>query len=426
MTFTKIPLFLILSAIALYIGFIPNRENQDSMNSTLMVGVSKMNITPSTPIRMSGYGGRDEPFKGVHDSLYVTATVFYDGSVKSVIITADLIGFSHAFCENTIQKIAETSGIQENNIMLSANHNHGGPVNKTYSENADKDVEKYVAELQQKIVHTVAEASDHLQPAMIGMGVGTCKMNINRRARFADGNIWLGRNPDGPCDHDVAVVRIDDMDRNPIGLLVNWPCHGTASGQENYLITGDWPGLAARFVEKDFDREVVVAVTAGASADINPIYGPNDNFREIESVGMLVGEEILRVAATIQTHPNGRIEASKMTAMANGKKQFESRAPNQKLESAEPVPINLSTMKIGDIVFAGVSGELMTEIGMRIKEESPYKNTVIITHCNGASGYLCTNQAYPEGGYESMVSRVMPGTEYLISDNLKKMIRNLQ
>ena len=112
--------------------------------------------------------------------------------------------------------------------------------------------------------------------------------------------------------------------------------------------------------------------------------------------------------------------------MANGKKPLENRAPNQKLESAAKVPINLSVMKIGSIVFAGVSGELMTEIGMRIKEESPYKNTIIITHCDGASGYLCTNQAYPEGGYEAMVSKVMPGTEYLISDNLRKMIQNFK
>ena len=108
--------------------------------------------------------------------------------------------------------------------------------------------------------------------------------------------------------------------------------------------------------------------------------------------------------------------------MANGKKPLESRNPNQKLESNKNVEINLAAMKVGNILFAGVSGELMTEIGMRIKAESPLKNTMIITHCNGSSGYLCTNLSYPEGGYEVMVARTMPGTEYLISENLKKMI----
>ncbi len=418
--------FIIPVLLVSFLGFMLKPGEKDRAENQLMAGAARVNITPTVPIKMSGYGGRTEPFKGVHDSLFVTATVFHDGANKSVIITADLIGFSHQFCEETIQKIASSTGIDKEFILLSANHNHGGPQNKAYGDNASPDIEKYVSNLQQNIIQAVEMANNQLQPAMIGMGVGTCKMNINRRARFADGSVWLGRNPDGPCDHDVAVIRIDDLNRNPIAIHVNWPCHGTVGGQENYQITGDWPGAAARFVEKNLGEHVIVPITAGASADINPIYGPNDKFGDIEAIGMLLGEEILQVASAIETHPKGGIEASKMTVMANGKKPLESREPNQKLESTESVEINLSALRIGNIVFAGVSGELMTEIGMRIKEESPFKNTVIITHCDGNSGYLCTNKAYPEGGYEVMVSRTMPGTEYLISDNLMKMILGFQ
>ncbi|MCK5279251.1 MAG: neutral/alkaline non-lysosomal ceramidase N-terminal domain-containing protein, partial [Cyclobacteriaceae bacterium] len=395
----------LLGIIGAFICFIPVTKEHNSVSSTLHAGSAKVNVTPDTPIPMSGYGNRSEAFKGVHDSLYVTATVFSDGSGKSAIITADLIGFSHSLCDEIIQKIEKTTGIKKDFILLSANHNHGGPRNKAYGDEALPEVEKYVVELQQNIVNAVVQANEKLQPAMIGMGKGTCNMNINRRAKFADGSIWLGRNPDGPCDHDVSVVRIDDLNRNPIALFVNWPCHGTVSGQDNYQITGDWPGASARYVEKAFGGNVIVPVTAGASGDINPIYGPNDNFRDIEAIGMLVGEEVERVVNTIETFPNGNIEALQMTVMANGKKPLESRLPNQKLESNDNVEINLATLKVGNVLFAGVSGELMTEIGMRIKAESPFRNTVIITHCNGNSGYLCTNLAYPEGGYEAMVSR---------------------
>ncbi|MCK5367694.1 MAG: neutral/alkaline non-lysosomal ceramidase N-terminal domain-containing protein, partial [Cyclobacteriaceae bacterium] len=385
----------LLGIIGAFICFIPVTKEHNSVSSTLHAGSAKVNVTPDTPIPMSGYGNRSEAFKGVHDSLYVTATVFSDGSGKSAIITADLIGFSHSLCDEIIQKIEMTTGIKKDFILLSANHNHGGPRNKAYGDEALPEVEKYVVELQQNIVNAVVQANEKLQPAMIGMGKGTCNMNINRRAKFADGSIWLGRNPDGPCDHDVSVVRIDDLNRNPIALFVNWPCHGTVSGQDNYQITGDWPGASARYVEKAFGGNVIVPVTAGASGDINPIYGPNDNFRDIEAIGMLVGEEVERVVNTIETFPNGNIEALQMTVMANGKKPSESRLPNQKLESNDNVEINLATLKVGNVLFAGVSGELMTEIGMRIKAESPFRNTVIITHCNGNSGYLCTNLAYP-------------------------------
>ncbi|MCK5208273.1 MAG: neutral/alkaline non-lysosomal ceramidase N-terminal domain-containing protein, partial [Cyclobacteriaceae bacterium] len=224
----------LLGIIGAFICFIPVTKEHNSVSSTLHAGSAKVNVTPDTPIPMSGYGNRSEAFKGVHDSLYVTATVFSDGSGKSAIITADLIGFSHSLCDEIIQKIEKTTGIKKDFILLSANHNHGGPRNKAYGDEALPEVEKYVVELQQNIVNAVVQANEKLQPAMIGMGKGTCNMNINRRAKFADGSIWLGRNPDGPCDHDVSVVRIDDLNRNPIALFVNWPCHGTVSGQDNY------------------------------------------------------------------------------------------------------------------------------------------------------------------------------------------------
>jgi neutral ceramidase len=68
-------------------------------------------------------------------------------------------------------------------------------------------------------------------------------------------------------------------------------------------------------------------------------------------------------------------------------------------------------VKIDDLVLLGISGELMTEMGMEVKKESRYLATVIITHCNGSNGYICTYKAFSEGGYEVKVSRLMPEVE---------------
>lgn len=415
-----VPAIAILSLLFSFSSSAPFEKIPDS---TILAGAARINCSPWTPIPMSGYGARKDPFKGIHDSLFVRAVVFNDGTNRAAIITADLIGFSHRFCNETIGKIEEATGIQHDYILLAASHNHGGPVNKAYSEEVSPDVEAYVIDLQEKIIEVVKKAGKKLQPVLIGAGTGSCTMNINRRARLADGSIWLGRNPDGPCDHEVSVVRIDDLDRNPIALLVNWPCHGTTGGQENYMITGDWPGAAARFVENGLNNKAIIHVTAGASADINPVYGPNDNFRDIDAIGMLLGEEILRVTEGIRSFPDGKIKAIKKMVEAKGKKQIESRFPNQELDAGENVDIRLSALKIGNVIFTGISGEVMTEIGMQIKRESPFKNTVVISHCNGNSGYICTDKAYPEGGYEIMVTRTMPGTEALITENLLSMIR---
>lgn len=417
-------------ALCFFLGMIPQHEafgqKFGTNKNSLQAGIAKINITPETPIVMSGYGNRKDPFKGVHDSIFATAVVFSDGTNKALILTADLIGFSHEFVKEFMDKAEKSTGIDRKFIMLTATHNHGGPSNRAYRGEAAPEVEAYTNALHEKLLSVAENALKGMQPARVGVGTGKCTMNINRRARLADGTVWLGRNPDGPCDHDVTVVKIEDQAENPMAVMVNWPCHGTVSGQDNYEITGDWPGAVARHVEKAFDGKVVVPVTAGASGDINPIYGPNTSFRDINAIGMMVGEEVEKVAQAVETSDGGKVEAAAMTIRAKGKKPFPDRSPNHTPESNEDVDIQLSVIKVGTLVFAGISGEAMTEIGMKIKAESPYRETIIFTHCNGNSGYLCTDPAYPEGGYEPMVSRTMPGTADLITENLGKMIRSFQ
>ena len=79
-------------------------------------------------------------------------------------------------------------------------------------------------------------------------------------------------------------------------------------------------------------------------------------------------------------------------------------------------------MKIGNIILTGVSGEVFNEISVKMRQQSPYTNTFMITHCNGSSGYLVTDAAYAEGGYEVGSTRARSGAEKAIIDNLLEMI----
>jgi hypothetical protein len=373
---------------------------------------------------MSGYAARKEPFKGVHDDLFASAVVFQSDRIKACIITADVIGFSHEFVDETKRKIHTQTGIPEENILITAAHNHGGPRTRAYGEEPTENEKAYVESLQGKIVQISVESNDNLQPVKIGVGKGVCKMNVNRRARHAEGGIWLGRNPEGVCDQEVGVISLESLSGKTIGLLVNWPCHATTGGQENYMITGDWPGAAAREIEKEFP-EAVVMITAGASGDINPIYGPNNSFDDISSIGQTLADEVIAVCEKMDLYSIRDLEVMSEVIKAEGKKPSESRMPNVSLEPGPKVEIRVVSFKIGNILIAGISGELMNEIGLTIKEESPYKNTFIYTHCNGNSGYLCTDISYEEGGYEPMVSRTMPGTEKQIKDTFREMTNSL-
>ena len=90
---------------------------------------------------------------------------------------------------------------------------------------------------------------------------------------------------------------------------------------------------------------------------------------------------------------------------------------------ADPVDIRLSLVMIGDVAITGVSGEVLVRIGQRLKRESPFTHTFMITHANGSSGYLPDDAAYDQVGYEITTTRVKRGcAENAIVNGLLEMI----
>ncbi len=383
-------------------------QNTSPVVSYAGLGVSQVNITPDSPTLMSGYDSRITPYTEIHDSLYASALFFSYEREKVLLITADLIGFPFEFIDDTKNRISSKIGIPAENILIVATHNHGGP---SIDENGPESVRLYTGELKKKLTEMAFRASKNVVPFRIGIGKGYCNMNINRRAEYAEGEIWIGENPDGPCDHELDVVKFESMDNKTLAVLINWPCHGTVTGYSNFQITGDWPGAAARYIKQQTGEDVVVAVTAGASADINSIYRPSDSFRRVEAVGYHVGRETNHVFSQIETLPVKFLQTIETTLYFPGKERDDDHFPKTSYRPGPEKEIRLSVTKIGNLVFAGISGELMTEIGMEIKEQSPYSGTMVFTHCNGSSGYICTDKSYPEGGYEVQVTEFMPGVE---------------
>ena len=418
----KIHLFCI--CILTLLGNFSINHAQDTPTQVRM-GAAKVNITPAVPVPMSGYDSRKLPFSGVHDELFATALYFRSQENSLLLITADVIGYSSWFVAETREMISNRIGIAPENIMITAVHNHGGPVTKAYERDVPESVENYVKELQEKFISLSVQASENPVPIRMGTGKGYCELNINRRAEFADGGIWLGRASDKPCDHEVSIVRFDDFNDRTLAVLINWPCHATTSGPGNTQITGDWPGAATRYFNKQAGEEVVVAITAGASGDINPIYGPGNDFKEIEAVGYHVGKTAWEAYNQISSSPVRSLEANNTTLVLPGKKQGKDHFPQKEYESGPDVEIDLSAFRIGHLVLAGISGELMHEIGVNIKKQSPFQNTHIVTHCNGSSGYICTDKAYTEGGYEVKVTHLMPGSETPLTSQVLQMINKL-
>jgi hypothetical protein len=403
-----------LTLIILSILLIPiNASGQKSSDdkSLYKMGVSQINITPEEPVMMSGYAARKTPSTGVHDSLYASALYFTGNNKQTLLITSDLIGFPSDMVDDIKKTINNRTGIPVENIFITAVHNHGGPSIRVYESTPNEATDRYISKLKENLLNLSVSAAVNPVPFKMGIGKGECFLNVNRRALLASGYIGLGRDQQKPCDHTLAVIRFEDLNNNLIALLINWPCHGTVTEDDNYRITGDWPGAAARYIKKEIGKNVVVAVTAGASADIDPLYGGRTNFNDVNTVGYNLARETVKVLSGISVKPVRDIQTANLSVKFPGKQRGADNKPPVSYDPAPEVELRLSGMKIGDLVLEGISGELMTEYGMQVKKSSPYKNTIIVTHCNGSSGYICTDQAYKEGGYEVMNTRMMPGME---------------
>jgi hypothetical protein len=420
----------ILVIAALFIAFSGTASAQEA--GMLSVGAARVNITPPSDaaFQMSGYSGRGEGFTSIHDSLYYRVIVLDDGQTQAAIVIGDVLFIRDPWWEELSSRIEEEAGIQSGNLLLAATHTHGAPTSLYNVDEPDERLRAYTKEVADKIVRAVQSAKASLQPARMGVGRGRANININRTARTYNGQWRIGLNPDGVSDKTVHVVRFEDLNGEPIALLANYAVHGTIGGGGNYAITGDVPGATASFAERHYGDDVVVAWTSGAAGDQNPLYQGQDDLddsriRPLTVLGQILGEEVIRVSESIDWMTDrANIRGAQKVVTVPGKERGEYETEYTYVE-ADSLDIRLSVLMINNVALVGVSGEVLTGIGMRLKEESPYAETIMITHTNGSSGYLVTDEAYKTPGYEVVSTRARSGAEDAIVNGLLDLIHKL-
>jgi hypothetical protein len=81
-------------------------------------------------------------------------------------------------------------------------------------------------------------------------------------------------------------------------------------------------------------------------------------------------------------------------------------------ESGEPLPpieSEVQAWRLGELGLVTAPGEIFTEIGLAVKESSPFADTFFLSCTNDSIGYVPVPEAYSEGGYEvTHASRVDP------------------
>lgn len=412
----------------------------------LYAGVKEKIITPDFPTFLSGYPEpKDRYHTEVHDDLKAHCFYLRNEETEIAIITLDLISYTKPRVKKVREQIHQACGIKPENILISATHTHSAPACGSVPFNHDNRemYPYYLDQVSKLIVEGVSEAKISAFPAKIAMGKGHCG-----KEQGVGGN---RRDKDGPADPDVFVTGIKDAKDELRGVLINYALHPTFLHAESRAISADYPAYIYEYFQ-DKNSEVVVGFHNGAAGDQSSRhFRTGQTFEEAKRVGYAIAAEAEKVLSELEydhdvslftVHTELEPEMKKIPPVEEAKalqqkvendyqnsiKNNESYAVQRTLECAligannmlrtsmggakaiEAMatnnPIEIFVLGIGENRIVAVPTEIFVEFALRLKKESPYKNTYLASTSNGyGNGYVCTPESYDEGGYEPVVSK---------------------
>lgn len=440
----------------------------------LQAGAARVGITPPVGVPLAGYfaaEGRTETALAIHDELFARALVLDDGGQRVAIVTLDLIALDDEALEMVRAAVERMAGIAPARLIVACTHTHSGPIVAPFPPcdllpgQVDED---YYHLLPRLVASAVATAGHRLRPACIGAGQGSCAININRREFLPDGTLrglpFLGRNPAGPADREVGVVRVDNAENHqPIAVLLSYPCHPVVLGP-NLEISADYVSYALHFVEQVLGSGTVALFANGALGNMNAIIHPGSH-ADAEHLGHILGMTAARVALDLTTVPGARIStATRVTRLALNPASAPDRqreyihslqVEHKRLTDAQdcarardiemrlavacrrlsqrerlaPSSLSAEVTAIGlrgenvSIGLVSEPAELFCEYGIKARQKSPFATTLILGLANGFIGYVPTPNVYTEGGYECEATNVDAGAGEQLCQAMVKALK---
>ena len=440
-----------------------------SRAADLRVGVASVVINPAMGTPMAGYYA-PRAAAGVHDDLHAKAIVLEKDGVKAAMVSCDLLTLPRSVVVESRRIVESTAKIPGDHIMISATHTHTGPTLPMGSARDPSEggeaakVDQYAATLPELIARAVKEADAALAPMSVFIGHGHEEhLSFNRRYFMKDGTVgWnpgkLNPNivkPAGPIDPDVPVIFFQSPDGKPIATYVNFAMHLDTVGGTN--LSADYPGAQAELLGRIKGPQMLTIFTTGTCGDINhvdvgtkdPQHGPEEAAR----IGTVLAGEVLKTYARLTPLEPGTVrvrseiiqlpladisgedvDAARKTAVKFGKDapKFLERVNAYKVidvaaRQGKPLEVEVQVITLGnDVAWVSLPGEIFVELGLAIKQRSPFANTIIAELANGSIGYIPTKRAYAEGNYEPVSARCAAGSGEMLVETAVKLLKELK
>jgi len=452
----------------------------------LQVGFARVDITPSLGTPVNGYF-QARYMEGVLDALEANALALKVEDTCVILISVDTCNIPAPDCQILRQDVADATGIPYDAIFIHCTHTHTGGFIRASETSLDFETPEstqirleYFRTIRRKLVDVATFALADLQDAKMGWAIGKASnIAFVRRFRMKDGKVRTNPgvgNPDilhpiGDVDERVNVLRFD-RERDTV-VLANFGCHPDVVG--GCKVSGDWPALFRRRLEKSLDNVKAITVN-GAQGDVNHVNVNakngdfNDMFNDFDDIARGYGHarhmgnvvagavlqvfdkvnyedvDSLRYVQTIAKLPSNRPDpkdlplARKYRALHDAGRDDEIPFKGMELTTVvagagrmirlENGPdffdLGIGAFALGNIGFVTIPGEPFTGIGRGLKEAEGW--TVVLPMCitNGAQGYFPMKDAYDEGGYEAVSSNYRAGTAEQIIEEGKKLLNELR
>jgi hypothetical protein len=401
------------------------------MKEKLLLGVSRRNITPPIGCCLAGYAP-DVIAKAVNDDLTVTTFVFEQDGKRALLASCTVLGINNELADRLRAMMEAECGIPKEAVILHAIHNHSGPNISAGYGWGEMDTEYLEKIFIPGLLDSAKEAGENMQSVTMAITTGESLVGINRREQKLDNTITFGQNPWGCFDPRMTVISFEsEEEKKAVANLVHYACHGTAAGR-NYEISRDWAGVMIDTLEAQ--SGAITAFLNGPEGDVGPriTNGRTVGYGDIGfamRLGAVAGQDAVRIynqpkyrTVPKMTVVNGQtmLPLLPRIPLEEAKEKYEpfrgqtinilgrsERHYRELIESYENgyeevagYPQDQTILRLGDLAIVATPYELFSEIGLRIRKDSPVPYTLLLSIANGSESYFATESELCRGGYE--------------------------
>lgn len=422
----------------------------------LNVGFAIKDITPEPGLTLSGFAARcNQPSEGVDDPLSVFALAIDDGTISGLLLVFDLLGLGPELLEEIQTELdCALPELPRESRVLCCTHTHSAPATITLlgcgiPERAYWD--RVIAAARDAAL----DACSSRRPAVMRVtSAELTGLNYNRRRIMRDGTVVMSQYPNrpvkkvGPLLTRMQLIRFDDEEGHGIAGIASWPTHPcTVCSQQ---ITADYPGELRRRLAAKYGLPFLFLT--GACGNINPPWQEMTRetmLRNVEAMmeladdvawppvvvteALVINKRTLSLKYSplpprdelqamydgmVMLAETGSAPAETLASMAN----ILNVAPGEeagpmtrymaatlaqwcknvldRVDQPETCDVALTVWKLGPLVLCFVSAEVFVEYALQLQSHFPDLDITVVSYASPNVGYLPTDEALGEGGYE--------------------------